>query len=117
MASCSRCNAANADFFSPTGDVVCRVCFNSDQTAQADARARASLEQDAPPGFRAAAPGGPPTSPRSMIAGGVAVMGFAVIFALGTVIFFGSIYPVWVGALLLGGAASVLRGATQLRRS
>jgi hypothetical protein len=52
-----------------------------------------------------------------MIVGGVAVMGFAVIFALGTVIFFGSIYPVWVGALLLGGAASVFRGATQLRRS
>jgi hypothetical protein len=52
-----------------------------------------------------------------MITGGITVMGFAVIFALGTVILFGSIYPIWVGALLLGGAASVFRGVAQLRRS
>ena len=117
MASCSRCNAPTADLFTPTGDLVCRVCFSAEQNAQADARARASLEENAPPGFRAAAPGGPPTSPRSMIVGGVAVMGFAVIFALGTVIFLDLIYPFWVGALLLGGGASVVRGVSQLRRS
>jgi len=117
MASCSRCSASNADLFSPTGDVVCRFCFNSDQNAQADARARASLERDAPPGFKPVAPGGPPTNPRSMITGGLAVMGFAVIFALGTVILFERIYPLWVGVLLLGGAASVFRGVVLLRRS
>jgi hypothetical protein len=117
MASCSRCSAANADLFSPTGDVVCRFCFNADQNAQADARARASLEQDAPPGFRPAAPGGPPQSPRSMIAGGLALMGFAVLFVLGTALLFGHVYPIWAGALLVGGAASTFRGVVQLRRS
>ena len=116
MASCSRCNAPNADLFSPTGDAVCRFCFNVGQNAQAEARARESLERDAPPGFKPVAPGAPPTSARGMIAGGFAVMGFAVIFALGTVILFERIYPIWVGLLLLGGAASVFRGFAQLRR-
>jgi uncharacterized Zn finger protein (UPF0148 family) len=50
MTSCSRCNAPNADLFTPAGDVVCRFCFNTAQNAEADARARAALERDAPPG-------------------------------------------------------------------
>ena len=41
-----------------------------------------------------------------MIVGGFAVMGFAALFALGTVVLFDSIYPIWVGLLLLGGGTS-----------
>jgi hypothetical protein len=76
MASCSRCNAPNADLFSPTGDLLCRSCFNVAQNTQAEQRARESLERDAPPGFKVTGPGAPPTSSRAMIAGGFAVMGF-----------------------------------------
>jgi hypothetical protein len=114
--ACSRCNAPNADLFTPAGDLVCRFCFNTEQNAQADARARASLEQDAPPGFKMAGPGATPPSPRRMIAGGLGVVAFAVLFAVGTVVMFDRIYPIWFGLLLLGGATSVVRGVALLRR-
>jgi hypothetical protein len=113
---CSRCKAPNADMFSPTGESVCRFCFNTEQNAQADARARASLERDAPPGFKAADSGAPPPIPRTMIGQGLAVMGFAVLFALGTLVLFDCIYPIWVGLLLLGGGTHVARGLVLARR-
>jgi hypothetical protein len=116
MASCSRCNAPNADLFSPTGDLLCRFCFNVAQNARADARARESLEREAPPGFVVAGTGAPPTSSRALIVGGFAVMGCAVAFTLVIAVLFDRIYPVWTGMLLLGGAAAVLRGFAQRRR-
>jgi hypothetical protein len=61
--ACARCNAPNADLFTPAGDQVCRVCFSAEQNAQADARARASLDRDAPLGLKAADPAAPPPSP------------------------------------------------------
>jgi hypothetical protein len=114
--ACARCNAPNAEFFTPEGDQVCRACFSAAQNAQAEARARASLERDAPPGFKVAGPGTPPPSPRRLIAGGLAVMGFGVLFALGTVVLFGRVYPIWLALLLLGGTQAVARGLVQLRR-
>ncbi len=108
--ACARCNAPNADLFTPTGDLVCRVCFSAEQNAQADARARASLEQDAPLGMKVADPTAAPPSPGRMIASGAAVMGAAVLFGLGTVVLFDRIYPLWVGLLFLAGFGNLARG-------
>lgn len=95
MASCSRCNAPGADLFSLAGEMVCRFCFTVGLNAQAEAEARprASLRRDAPTRFKLARRGVPPRSPRAMITGGFAVLGFAVLFALGTVVAFKRIYP------------------------
>jgi hypothetical protein len=102
--------------FTPSGDLVCRFCFNTEQNAQADARARESLERDAPPGLKAADVRAPPPSPGRMIVTGLVIMGVAVIFALGTVVLFDRVYPVWVGLLLLGGGTNVARGIALRRR-
>jgi hypothetical protein len=116
MTACSRCNAPNADMFSATGDVVCRFCFNTEQNAQADARARESLQRDAPPGLKVADPSAPPPSPGRMIVSGLVIAGVGVLFGLGTVVLFGHIYPIWVGLLLLAGVANVARGLALRRR-
>jgi len=116
MATCSRCNAPNADLFTVTGDVVCRFCFNSAQNAQADARARASLERDAPMGMKAADPGAPPATPGKVIGSGLALMGVAVAFAVGTMVVFDRVYPILTGGLLVAGFANLARGLALRRR-
>jgi hypothetical protein len=116
MGTCSRCNAPNADLFTPTGDLVCRVCFSAEQNAQADARARESLERDAPLGMRVAGPTGAPPTPGKMIATGLAVMGGAVVFAVALVMLTDRFYPFFTGLLFLGGFGTLARGLALRRR-
>jgi hypothetical protein len=115
MAACTRCNAPNADMYTPSGELVCRFCFNTQQNALADARAQASLAAEAVPGMKAAPPGTPPPTAGKLIGSGLAIIGAAVVFTLATVVFLDRIYPIWAGLLLLGGVANVARGL-KLRR-
>jgi hypothetical protein len=116
MAACARCNAPNADMYTPSGELVCRFCFNTQQNALADARAQASLAAEGVPGIKVAAPGAPPPSRGKLIGSGLAIIGAALVFAVATVVLLDRIYPIWVGLLLLGGIANVGRGLA-LRRS
>jgi hypothetical protein len=102
--------------YTPSGDLVCRFCFNKEQNALADARAQASLAAEGVPGMKVAPAGTPPPSPGKLIGSGLAILGVAIVVAVGTVVLFDRIYPIWVGLLLLGGIANIGRGLRLRRR-
>jgi hypothetical protein len=101
--------------YTPSGELVCRFCFNTQQNALADARAQASLEAEGVPGMKLAPPGTAAPSAGKLIGSGLALIGLAVAVTLATVVFLDKIYPIWCGLLLLGGIANVARGL-KLRR-
>ena len=108
MASCARCSATPADFFSGQGDSLCRPCFAADQQRGANERAQASLAQTGVEGVRYSS--GPSSPKRAIAAGGV---GWAGGIGLGgaTFLLTGDVY-VWFVLIAGAGVASLARGLT-----
>lgn len=83
---CARCGSPPADFFTTTGDAVCRTCFYAEQTQIMDRRAEESLAAELPEGIERTKNPKPPKPGRVMwtgvtlCAGGL--LGAVAMFAL-----------------------------------
>ena len=112
MSTCARCAAIPADFFSTSGDALCKVCFSSNQQQAANSRATASLADTGLAGVRYSSE---PDTPKGALTAGVVLLavgvglGGAVLWLTGTLYF-------WFIFIAGAGVVSLARGLMLRRR-
>lgn len=112
MSTCAKCSATPADYFSPQGDALCRVCFLGARQRQANDRAAASIADTGVAGVRYSTE--PETPKKALVAGAILVavgVGLGVLFVFLT----GKLY-FWFVLIALAGLASIARGIMLARR-
>ncbi|MFT3766624.1 MAG: hypothetical protein QM820_14085 [Minicystis sp.] len=113
MTACARCGTATAPaemFFSRTGDQICRRCNAIEQNAAAESRARESLQQNTPEGFKASSGG----SPGGTIAAGAALMVLGLGVFVAGIVFLDRIF-LWPILIVGSGFVAFARGLKMRR--
>jgi hypothetical protein len=111
--ACEGCGASPADFFSPTGDSLCRRCFYAGEQERLDHEAQASLEAELPKGLKY---DDRPRTPSGLILSGLGITALGLLVA-GAVFWLSGGIEFWALGVSGFGTMMVVRGVTQARAS